>query len=68
MRQLEAYLLMDDPEAYTLMVGQPTREDLIAAAKCLASQPAIIATAPGRVARNVEAVLLELFDVEEDWS
>jgi hypothetical protein len=65
---MECYLLMDDPDAYAAMVGEITREKLIDAARTLAHHPMQLAVAPGRVGRNVEHVLLNLVDVEEDFS
>lgn len=64
---MEHYLLMDDPEAYAMMVGEVTVEKVIEAARALAAHPMQLATAPGRVGRNVEHVLLNLVDAEEDF-
>lgn len=66
MTQIEAYMLMDDPEAYDLLVGEVTLEALIEAAQEMARHPMLLATAPGRVGRNVEHILLNYCDVEED--
>jgi hypothetical protein len=68
MELMQAYLLMDDPEAAELMGVEVTVETVVEAAKMLALHPTQLHVAPGRVARNVEHVLLTYADVEEDWS
>lgn len=67
MNMAQAYLLMDDPDHYAEVHGEVTVELLVEAAKAMAAQPAVMMSAPGRVGRNVEHVLLNYEDVEEDY-
>ena len=67
MNLAQAYLLMDDPDHYAELHGEVTVERLVLAARAMRTQPHVMLSAPGRVARNVEHVLLNYEDVEEDY-
>jgi hypothetical protein len=65
----QAYLLMDDPDHFAEVHPdiEITVEVCVEAARALATQPHVMMSAPGRVGRNVEHVLLNYQDVEEDY-
>lgn len=60
---------MDLFTAYTILDGgEPaTVEELVEAAKTMIRNPAVLMTAPGRVGRAVEEIMIQFMDVEEDF-
>lgn len=61
---------MDMITAYTLLDGGgegATVEEHIEAAKVMLANPAVLSTAPGRVGRAVRDIVIEFWDVEEDF-